>query len=165
MALLTSVAAGVAGAAGFPWGPNGVTRVDAVIDFSKALGAGGVAGAVGMAADDILPVINVPAGSFVRCAVQVVTPTVHADARSIDVGDGADVDGYVDGADTKTAGRYANAQLLQNAAPGAQVAADTVIGYSFGKYYATADTIDIKAITAIVTGIVRVSALIHDINC
>lgn len=159
MALLTSVAAGAAGASGFPWGPNGTIRVDAVVDFSKALGAGGVAGAVGMSADDVLPVINVPAGAYVRCAVQVVTPTVHADARTIDVGDGDSVEGYANNADMKTAGRYHVAPTLVEAAP------NTILGYSFGKYYATADTIDIRAVTPIVTGIVRVSALIHDINC
>lgn len=160
MATLTSVAAG--GASGAPaYGRVGVTKVEKTVNFADALGAGGVAGAVGMSANDILPVINVPAGAFVLCSVNVLAASTDSSTRTIDVGDGADVDGFVDGADMKTTGRYGNtpATALTAATP------DAVTGYSFGKYYAADDTIDIKAIQALTTGKVKVSALIFNLNC
>jgi hypothetical protein len=157
MALLTSVAAG--GSVSPSFGKIGCTRISKTVNFADALGAGGVAGAVGMSAADVLPVINVPAGAYVRCAVKVVTPSTDSSTRTIDVGDGTDPDGFVDGGDMKTAGRYIVAPALVEAAP------NTIVGYSFGKYYSAADTIDLTAVQALTNGIVRVDALIFDLNC
>lgn len=158
MATLTSVAEGAASGP-LAFGKNGCVRVEKVVDFSAALGAGGVAGAIGMSAADVLPVINVPAGSYVRCVCRVETASTDSSTRTIDIGDGSDPDGFVDGADMKTTGRYHLAPALVEATP------NTIVGYSFGKYYAADDTIDLTAVQALTNGKVRISALIMDLNC
>ncbi len=158
MATLTSVAVGHTDGP-LSYGKNGVIKVEKLVDFADKLGAGGVAGAVGMSAADVLPVINVPAGSYVRCVCRVLTASTDSSTRTIDIGDGSDPDGFVDGADMKTTGRYHLAPALVDATP------NTIVGYSFGKYYAAADTIDLTAVQALTNGKVLISALIFDLNC
>jgi len=80
-----------------------------------------------LAAADVVELINVPAGTYVA---KVFYKVQTADAtQTLNVGDGADVDGWVAAADVGTAGNTA-------AGGGAFAAA--------GKYYTTADTIDLE---------------------
>lgn len=93
-----------------------VTVLTGVYDASKRA----------LAAADVAEVINVPAGTYV---MKVFYRVVTGDAtQTLNVGDGADPDGYVAAADVATAG---------NSGVGAGALAT-------GKYYATADTIDIE---------------------
>ena len=97
-----------------------------------------------LAAADVATVINIPAGTWVQ-KVFVIALTGEA-AQTINVGDGADPDGYVAAADVGTTG---------NRAMGAGALAA-------GKYYTAADTIDIEvpATKAFATLKVRVVAVV-----
>lgn len=79
-----------------------------------------------LAAADVAEVINIPAGTYV---MKVFYRVLTADAtQTLNVGDDADPDGYVAAADVGTAG---------NNGVGAGALAT-------GKYYATANTIDVE---------------------
>lgn len=87
-------------------------------------------------AADVLQLINVPAATFVQhVLVQVLT--AEGGVATGDLGDGADPNGYFDAIDFNSAGDNFMALALTEAAP------NTVTGYSNGKYYAAADTIDL----------------------
>jgi hypothetical protein len=93
-----------------------VTMLTNVFDASKR----------NLAAADVAEVLNIPAGTYV---MKVFYRVLTADAtQTLNVGDGADPDGYVAAADVATAGN--------NGVGGGALAT--------GKYYATADTIDIE---------------------
>lgn len=77
-----------------------------------------------LAAADVVEVLAVPAGTFVH---KVFMEVVGAEDGTINVGDGADPDGYIVAGSTATAGaRSMGAGALAS-----------------GKFYADADTIDI----------------------
>ena len=79
-----------------------------------------------LAAADTVAIIDVPAGTYVR---DVFYEVLTADAtQTVNVGDGADPDGYVAAADVATAGNNG-------------IGAGALAG---GKYYGTADTIDLE---------------------
>lgn len=79
-----------------------------------------------LAAADVATVLNIPANTYVHKVFYKVT---GADAtQTLNVGDGADVDGYVAAADVGTLG---------NSGVGAGA-------FATGKFYAAADTIDIE---------------------
>lgn len=89
-----------------------------------------------LAAADVVEVITIPAGTQVdRVAYEVLT----ADATmTVDIGDGATVDGYFADADIGTLGNNAMTALaLTDGTP------NTVTRFTGGKYYSSADTIDI----------------------
>lgn len=97
-----------------------------------------------LAAADVATVLNIPANTFVH---KVFYEVVSADAtQTMNIGDGADVDGYVAAADVATVG---------NANVGAGA-------FATGKFYASADTIDIEvpATKALDTLKVKVMAVV-----
>lgn len=151
MALEHTLATG--GTAGFPWGQNGSVRVDQVIDFKlNPLTAGGHAA-----------MINVPAGSFVRVAYDVLRADTGASTRTFDLGDGADPDGYADGVDAKTTGKGSGHSTPLITPPA--TLAGTNVAFALGKYYPTAGVINLLAVQALTDGKIRVTALIDNINC
>jgi hypothetical protein len=82
--------------------------------------------------------------------------TAEGGTLTVDVGDGGDVDGFLDGVNANTAASYTTSLVLAEAAP------NTVLGYSNGKYYSAADTIDIKTINAADTAVMRLWAIVAD---
>ena len=93
-----------------------VTTIQGVFDASRR----------NLAAADTMEVLNIPAGTFVH---KVMYKVLTGDAtQTLNVGDGVDPDGYVAVADVATAG---------NVGVGAGA-------FATGKFYATADTIDIE---------------------
>ena len=82
--------------------------------------------------------------------------TAEGGTLTVDVGDGSDADGYLDGVNANTAASYATALSLAEATP------NTVVGYSNGKYYSAADTIDVKTVNAADTAVMRLWALVAD---
>ena len=92
-------------------------------------------------AADVIEVITVPKGTFVSA---VFTETLTADAsQTIHVGDGSDDDGWLVSADVGTAANLSGSALtLGEAAP------NTITGYTSGKFYSAADTIDITVPTS-----------------
>ena len=99
-------------------------------------------------ADDIVQILNVPAETLViNAGLEVLTAS--ASGVTLDLGDGGDVDRYIDGLDSTSTGH------------GAQVINASNVGHVYG----SADTIDVKVIGAQDTsGKIRVWALMCDIS-
>lgn len=88
-------------------------------------------------ANDVFELITVPAGTFVH-GVRVDVLTAQGAASTFDVGDGATADGYHDGLDANDA----TVNVYSWDEDGTKTEA-----FGHGKYYATADTIDLKCMT------------------
>lgn len=103
------------------------TVISGVFDASKR----------NLAAADVATVLDIPAGTFVH---KVLYKVLTADAsQTVNIGDGSDVDGFIAAADVGTAGNAGMTTLaLTEGTP------NTVSGYSAGKFYSEADTIDIE---------------------
>ena len=89
-------------------------------------------------------------------AVGLDVTTVEGGTLTIDVGDGTDPDGFLDGVNGNAAASYSTSLVLAEAAP------NTVTGYSNGKYYSAADTIDVKTVNAADTAVMRLWAVVAD---
>ena len=100
------------------------------------------------AANDIVQCLNIPAETFViNAGIEVLTAT--SNSVTLDVGDGGDVDRFVDGLDSTSTGH------------GAQVANASNVGHVYG----TADTLDVKVLGAQDTaGKIRVWAIMCDVS-
>jgi len=102
-------------------------------------------------AADVLQLINIPAETFVH-RVKYKVETVEGATLTFDIGDETDVDGFIDGANGNALGSGVNALALTEGTP------NTVTGFSNGKYYSAADTLDLllinDAATAKITGVV-----------
>lgn len=129
--------------------------VEREVDFSEAANA--------LAQNDVAQLINIPAGSWVAL-VHWEVKTVEGVAATFDLGDVTDPNGY-------TPGGAADANALGSGVSGPVVLAEalpnTVIGYSAGKYYAAADTIDLTAIAAgglDTAAVIKVTAHIINMN-
>jgi hypothetical protein len=110
--------------------------LDIELDFAKIAAARAAAGAAALDADDVLEVLQIPAKTLVLAVGLDVTKAEGA-TLTMDVGDGSDVDGWLDGVNANTAASYASAVALAEGTP------NTLVGYGAGKYYAAADTIDV----------------------
>jgi len=84
---------------------------------------------------DTLQLLNIPAGVLVE-RVAIEMDTVEGAALTVDVGDGDDADGFLDGSDLNAAATKISSLVLVEAAP------NTILGYSNGKFYLAADTLD-----------------------
>lgn len=122
-------------------GENKVSVQSVTINWATVTTARAAAGVAALAANDIVEVLRIPAKTFVMRAGIDVT-TADGTALTLHLGDGSDDDGYVTSLNGNAVGSATNAFTLTEAAP------NTVTGYSGGKYYSAADTIDIKMITA-----------------
>ena len=100
------------------------------------------------AANDIVQALDIPAESMViNAGLEVLT--VSPSGVTLDLGDGGDVDRFVDGHDSTATGFAANVINASN----------------IGHVYGSADTIDIKVIGAQDTSAkVRVFAVVCDIS-
>ena len=142
--------------AGFPAkGLNRVSRMAVELDFVAITAARLAAGATALGAGDILTVLSIPAKTKVLAAGIDVT-TAEGGTLTLDLGDGSDADGFLDGVDGNTAASYSNSLVLTEAAP------NTVLGYSNGKYYSAADTIDLVTVNAADTAVLTVWAVVVD---
>lgn len=104
-------------------------------DFDAA--AAVVENGTAILANDVFELINVPAGTFVH-GVRVDVLTAEGGASTFDVGDGATADGYHDGLDANDA----TVNVYSFDTDGTMTEA-----FGHGKYYAAADTIDLKCMT------------------
>lgn len=120
---------------------GGTTRVKALAPGVKVLektldlyqlGVDEVASGNVFTAADVIKALNVPANTLVMRA-GIVCHTAEGDTMTLDLGDGDDVDGYVDGYDAESTGGSASASAL---------------GYGpDGIFYTSADTIDLVIAT------------------
>lgn len=127
-----------------------VVRLEATFDFSKLSAAS--------TATDVHEVLSVPANTLVLgVAVRVIEASAVLD--DFDLGDGDDPNGYFDALDATSEG------FLGYEGVGTQVTLtdgtpNTVVGYQTGRFYSTADTIDITQATVgnVVDGKIQVIA-------
>ena len=100
------------------------------------------------AANDVVQMLNIPAETLIiNAGIEVLTAS--ASGVTLDLGDGGDVDRYIDGLDSTSTGH------------GAQVATASNVGHVYG----SADTLDVKVLGAQDTsGKIRVWALMCDIS-
>jgi hypothetical protein len=133
-----------------------VTRMEVVLDFAKIAAARSAAGAAALASGDVLEVIPVPAKTLVMRVGYDVT-TAEGATATFDLGDGSDADGYLNDVDLNSVGSGVMSLALTEGTP------NTIAGYSNGKYYSAADTIDMTLNNnAINAAVVRVWALVAD---
>jgi hypothetical protein len=112
------------------------------LDLPSIVAARSAGSAAALAANDIIQVIPVPAGSLVL-NVGVDVTTVEGETATINVGDGDIVDGYHSGLNINAVGH----------------------AISTGKFYSAADTIDVQFLTATpTTAVMRVWALMLNTN-
>lgn len=121
------------GVAGIP--VHGVNRVSVVsVEFD--------AGAQNLAQNDIAELINIPANVWVPLVRWAVTKVEGAE-RNFSIGDGDDAAGWI----ASTSGN-ALADGVSGPVALTEGTPNTVTGFSGGKYYSVADTIDLTAVTA-----------------
>lgn len=133
-----------------------VTRMEVVLDFAKIAAARSAAGVTALASGDVLEVIPVPAKTLVMRVGYDVT-TAEGATATFDLGDGSDADGFLNDVDLNAVGSGVMALALTEGTP------NTITGYSNGKYYSAADTIDVTLNNnAINVAVVRIWALVAD---
>ena len=131
---------GAGGTTGHPANGRTPYLVENTIDFSVS--------GFQPAANDIVQALDIPAESMViNAGLEVLT--VSPSGVTLDLGDGGDVDRFVDGHDSTATGFAANVINASN----------------IGHVYGSADTIDIKVIGAQDTSAkVRVFAVVCDVS-
>ena len=140
-------------------GTRAVTKLEVELDFAAIAAARLAAGATALGAGDVLEVLRIPAKTQVL-AVGLDVTTVEGGTLTIDVGDGDDPDGYLDGVNANTTAGYSSSQVtISEGAPNTLSPA-----LPWGKYYASADTIDVKTVNTADTAVMTVWALVVDCN-
>jgi hypothetical protein len=137
---------------------SGISKVgmlEVTLNFATITADRLAAGLTALGANDVLTALKIPAKTMVL-EVGLDVTTAEGGTLTVDVGDGGDVDGFLDGVNANTAASYTTSLVLAEAAP------NTVLGYSNGKYYSAADTIDIKTINAADTAVMRLWAIVAD---
>jgi len=145
------------GSAGFhAAGLTKVNRVEVEMDFAAIAAARLAAGATALASGDVIEAIPLPAKTLVL-HVGVDVTTAGTASLTLDIGDGSDADGYLDGVAADAVGSFCSALALAEGTP------NTIVGYGNGKYYSAADTLDIKLVGYVPGNLVcRVWALVVD---
>lgn len=137
-------------------GTNRSSVVSVVLDFPKIIAARAAAGAPALAANDVLEVLPVPAGTIVR-NVGLQVHTTDASGGTIAIGDGSAAAGYLAAQAVSSTGVFGGVPVLSAGAFAPPL--------SGGKLYSAADTIDITIGTAVPsTAVVRVFAELVDVT-
>ena len=135
------------GAAHVAAGINRVSAVTVELNFATITTERAAAGLTALTSADILEVIKVPANTLVTNVALNVT-TAEGGTLTIDVGDGDNPDGYLDGVNANATAAYL-----------------TVAGtdaFEAGKYYTAADTIDIVLNNAADAAVMTLTAVMVD---
>ena len=133
----------------------GIYTVTATLDFTD------IHDGAGTVQNDIVQLIQVPANTLVL-GVSFSVTTASSNMADFDIGDGATTDGYIDGASMATVNDGCSwVTTFNEATPNT-----TSEAFSLGKFYTTADTIDLKQNTnaTVVTGVLKVKAAMIDMN-
>tara|TARA_B100002019_G_scaffold292885_1_gene317626 strand:+ start:4183 stop:4638 length:456 start_codon:yes stop_codon:yes gene_type:complete len=135
------------GAAHVAAGINKVSSVTVELNFATITTERAAAGLTALTSADILEVIKVPAQTLVTHVALEVT-TAEGGTLTVDVGDGDNPDGYIDGVNANAAAAYI-----------------TVAGtdaYEQGRFYTAADTIDIVLNNAADAAVMKLTAVMVD---
>tara|TARA_R100000963_G_C4643947_1_gene107727 strand:+ start:168 stop:638 length:471 start_codon:yes stop_codon:yes gene_type:complete len=123
-----------------------VRSASQVVDFSSTTNV----------ANDVFECIELPANSFVISAgVDVITVDSAGNSGTIALGDGTDPDRFVTAAVPTSAGNMATRVQAGTSAAGASV------GYALNN---AADTVDITVATGAINAVVRVWAIVADVD-
>ena len=128
-------------------GINKVSSISVELNFATITTDRAAAGLTALAGTDILEVIRVPANTLVTNVALNVT-TAEGGTLTVDVGDGDNPDGYLDGVNGNATAAYL-----------------TVAGtdaFEAGKYYTAADTIDIVLNNAADAAVMTLTAVMVD---
>ena len=136
-------------------GLNGkMNFIERTIDFKQVAAYRAGAGLTALGSGDVYEILELPAKTLVLRVGYDVT-TAEGATATVHIGDGATASGFVSGANLNSVGSGASALALTEGAP------NTITGYSGGKYYSAADTIDLTLNHASIdAAVVRVWALI-----
>ena len=147
------------GSASYPdKGRLDITKLAVELDFVAITAARAAACATALTAGDVLEVLQIPAGTQVLAAGLNVT-TAEGGTLTVDVGDGDDPDGYLDGVNGNAVAGYSSSQVtISEGTPNTISPA-----LAFGKYYTAADTIDVKVVNAADAAVMTVWAVVA--NC
>ena len=135
------------GAAHVAKGINKVSTISVDLNFATITTERAAAGLTALTSGDILEVIRVPANTLVTNVALNVT-TAEGGTLTVDVGDGANDDGYIDGVNANATAAYI-----------------TVAGtdaYEQGRFYTAADTIDVKLNNAADAAVMTLTAVMVD---
>ena len=128
-------------------GINRVSSVTIELNFATITTDRAAASLTALANGDVLEVIRIPAQTLVTNVVLEVT-TAEGGTLTVDVGDGDNPDGYLDGVNGNAVASYL-----------------TVAGtdaFEAGKFYAAADTIDVVTVNAADTAVMKLTAIMVD---
>jgi len=128
-------------------GINKVSSISVELNFATITTERAAAGLTALTSADVLEVIRVPANTLVTNVALNVT-TAEGGTLTVDVGDGANPDGYLDGVNANATAAYL-----------------TVAGtdaFEAGKYYTAADTIDIVLNNAADAAVMTLTAVMVD---
>ena len=135
------------GAAHVAKGINKVSTISVDLNFATITTERAAASLTALTSADILEVIRVPANTLVTNVALNVT-TAEGGTLTIDVGDGDNPDGYLDGVNGNATAAYL-----------------TVAGtdaFEAGKFYTAADTIDVKINNAADAAVMTLTAVMVD---
>ena len=135
------------GAAHVAAGINRVSSITVDLDFAAITTARAPAGLTALAATDILEVIKVPAKTLVTHVALEVT-TAEGGTLTLDVGDGDNPDGYLDGVNGNATAAY--------------ISVAGTDAFEQGKYYTAADTIDVVTVNAADAAVMKLTAVMVD---
>ena len=128
-------------------GINKVSSVTVELNFATITTERAAAGLTALTSADVLEVIKVPANTLVTHVALNVT-TAEGGTLTVDVGDGDNPDGYLDGVNANATAAYL-----------------TVAGtdaFEAGKFYTAADTIDIVLNNAADAAVMTLTAVMVD---
>ena len=128
-------------------GINKVSSISVELNFATITTERAAAGLTALTSADVLEVIRVPANTYVTSVALNVT-TAEGGTLTVDVGDGDNPDGYLDGVNANATAAYL-----------------TVAGtdaFEAGKYYTAADTIDIVLNNAADAAVMTLTAVMVD---
>ena len=128
-------------------GINKVSTISVDLNFATITTERGAASLTALTSADVLEVIRVPANTLVTNVALNVT-TAEGGTLTVDVGDGDNVDGYLDGLN-------ANATAAYHTVAGTDA-------FEAGKYYTAADTIDVTTVNAADTAVMKLTAVMVD---
>jgi len=136
------------GAAHSAKGINKVSTISVDLNFATITTERAAAGLTALTAGDVLEVIRVPANTLVTHVALNVT-TAEGGTLTIDVGDGTDPDGYIDGVDANATAAYIND-------------AGGAAALAHGKFYTAADTIDVTTVNAADAAVMTLTVMMVD---
>lgn len=134
-----------------------ITLLERIVDFAEIASYRASAGLTALASGDVYELFSLPAKTNVLRVGYDVT-TAEGATATMGVGDGSAATGYLTAVNLNSVASGVMALALTDASPGV-----TVTGYTNGKYYSAADTIDLTLNhSSIDTAVVRVWIVIQD---